>query len=129
MRDSRGKVVRKEDPTVKEAGGLTHMAREPSERRDELTQPSGPDYSHGLRIHLDHGDLEKLGHHDHPHEAGKEVHIHARGHIAEAMSEERDGKKEQRLIMQLTHLGIHHEADGFRAEDQKSGASPKRKRH
>lgn len=128
MRGKGGRVVR-DDPSISEAGGLTHMEREPKEKHDELTQPSGPDYGSGLQLHLDHHDLTKLGHHDHPHEAGKEVHIHAKGHISHVSSEERDGKKEQRLILQITHLGIHHEADGFKGEDQKSGASPHRKRH
>lgn len=127
MRNKHGKPVgKKTDPTVSAAGGLTDMARERDDR-DDLTQPSGPDYSHGLRIHLDHGDLEKLGHHDHPHEAGSEVHIHAKGRVAEARSEDRDGKREQHLSVQLTHIGIHHPADGFEAEDQK--AKPARKRH
>lgn len=115
MRGNDGKA--KGDPSVEAAGGLTHMVREKDDR-DELTQPSGPSYPPGLQIHLDHGELEKLGHHEHSHTAGDQVHFHAKGHISEAREEVRDGKREQHLSIQLTHVGIHHPADGFKAEDQ-----------
>ena len=122
MRDKHGKPVRpSEDPTLEKAGEMVHMERTKAEKKaleEGLTSPhSGPDYPYGLRLHLDHDGLKKVGIAEMP-DVGREVHIRAKAHVTAAGSEKREGGEERHLELQVTHLGISHKADGFKDEDQ-----------
>ncbi len=123
MRDKHGKPVRPaEEKPLAKAGELVHMERTKEEKKNtEALSPSsesGPDYPYGLRLHLDHDCLKKVGLHETP-EVGHEVHIRAKAHVVAAREEKREGDEPERhLELQITHLGIHPKADGFKDEDQ-----------
>lgn len=116
-RDIRGKPVL---PPSAEKSGMSHMLRTKEDKKGEniIGRDSGPDYPYGLRLHIDHDGMKKLGMKELP-EVGHEVHIRAKAHVSSASSEKQEGQEDHhRLELQITHLGIAHKADGFKAEDQ-----------
>lgn len=123
MRDTHGKPVRSgKEEKKSESSELAHMERTKAEKKEAnglvMPKSEGPDYPYGLRIHLNQEDLQKIGMNDMP-EAGNEVHLHAKARVSSVSSDQRDGgKEERRMELQITHLGIHHKADGMKSEDQ-----------
>lgn len=117
-RDTKGKAV-----------PMAHMERTKAEKKEREkamdVQSDAPDYPYGLRIHLDHDGMKKCGIADMP-EVGGEVQLHAKAHVTSARMEKREGSEDERhLELQITHLGVHHKADGMKSEDQGgSGKTP-----
>lgn len=105
-RDANGKAV-KDD-------GMVHM----KSPKSKGAESGGSDYPYGLRVHVDHDGLKQLGMDEMP-DVGHAVELRAKAQVAgvhEAQHE--DGTKTRRLELQITHMGLHHKADGMKAEDQ-----------
>ena len=102
-------------------GGMAHMDRKAD--KDEIGGVSK--YPYGLRVRVDHEGLKKLNMDELP-QVGHPVELRAKAQVMGVRAEQReDGKEERHLEMQITHLGIHHEADGMTGEDQGgSGKTP-----
>ena len=119
-RDTKGKPVGG-DQTMSDVN-MTDMRRTNKRERDSgvnaTSNDDGPEYPYGLRIHLDHESMKKLGMKDMP-EVGSEVGFHGKAHVTGARAEKREGSDDTRHVeLQMTHLGIHHKADGMKGEDQ-----------
>lgn len=108
-RDTKGKAI---EP----GADMVHMKRESKEDKDGV---GAAPYPYGLRMHLDHDGMKKVGMHDMP-GVGDEIELRARARVTGASSEAIDGKTDEhrRVEMQITHLGVHHKADGMKSEDQ-----------
>lgn len=127
-RDTNGKATKPE--TAMDDAGMAHMERTKAEKKEiekgYAVQESGPDYPYGLRIHLDHDGLKKVGIEEMP-EVGGEVHIRAKAHVVGARSEKREGGEERHLELQITHLGVHPEEK--EAGEKKDNSTSGRRRH
>jgi len=70
--------------------------------------PSGDEYPHGLRLHLDHESLNKLGMDDMP-EVGKEMHVHGKGVVTSVSQHKSDKHHDRHVEIQLHHMGVEHD--------------------
>jgi hypothetical protein len=89
---------------------LTNMAQSKSalNKAEKIASPSISEdkYPYGLKLHLDHDSLKKLGVKS-LHPAGTLVHIHAKARVAS--TEERkqsDGNTSRNMALQIEHLAM-----------------------
>ena len=125
-RDIKGKA--KGDETMS-AVNMTDMRRTNAAKKDvavnAATNSDGPEYPYGLKVHLDHNSMKKMGMKDMP-GVGSEVMMHSKAHVVGARAEKREGRDEERHVeLQITHLGVHPKTDGMKSQDQAgSGKTP-----
>jgi len=87
---------------------MVDLKRSKTERAKENTpaKMEVDDYPYGLRVHLDHETLEKLGVKTLP-KAGDKLHIRAEGHVKSVEESHRDGgKKNRSMSIELRKMAI-----------------------
>lgn len=90
---------------------MVDMKRSKQERKNEPTKLDDPEYHYGLRVHLDHEALEKLGMDKLP-KVGSKISLHAHAHVksAEEREHEDGGKKRKHrsVELELRHMALEH---------------------
>lgn len=89
------------------------MAQEAGEPSETLAMPGSSPYPYGLRLHLTHVELEKLGYTELP-PAGTELHLEAIGVVTRAATEDpdADGDVDYCCVeVQIKELGLEEEAE------------------
>jgi hypothetical protein len=121
-RDIKGKPVGgKGDQTMSDVA-MTDMRRSNTREKDSgvnaTSNDDGPQYPMGLKVHLDHESMKKMGMKEMP-GVGAEVGFHGKAHVTAARAEKREGDDETRHVeLQISHLGLHHKPDGMTGQDQ-----------
>lgn len=107
---------------------LVDLKRTKQERK-ERSKPSpmdGEDYPYGLRVHLGHDELQKLGIDTLP-KAGSKVHLRAHAHVASVEDRQRDGGKPERsMSLELRHMSLGDEGPAEGEVDQPEQRGAKR---
>lgn len=91
---------------------LANLKRSPAEKKERekaLEKPAvaghDNDYDYGTRLNLSHEHLEKMGVEELP-KLGAKLNLSGHGHVLHSEETLRDGKKERRLELQVSHLGM-----------------------
>lgn len=101
---------------------LTHMAREEGEGAEIGTAIALSPYPWGLKLHLTHEELEKLGYDELP-PAGTVCRVEAVAVVTRSASEDPDADGDCdfcSIELQVTELGMEEE-DGYDEEEDEEG--------
>jgi hypothetical protein len=73
-----------------------------------VSDPSGDEYPHGLKVRLDHESMKKLGMDELP-QVGKKMHVHGKGVVTSVSSHKSDKHEDRHVEIQLHHMGVEHD--------------------
>jgi hypothetical protein len=88
------------------------ISRKNADTKNEAGIPAahdGPEYPHGLSVHLNHESLKKLGLHKDPPQVGDKLHLQAHAHVTSARQ---DANGEHHVELQLRKLDLKDNTPG-----------------
>ena len=97
---------------------IHHLKRKEEPRDEVKIGPHDFEYPGGMQMHFGKEEMERMKMNELP-EVGHEAHFMGKGKfVSRSDHETADGEPGHHLVLQVTHMGIHHKPDDMHSEDQ-----------